>query len=293
MGKTHIAIILDRSGSMAGTAVQTVVGYNEHIEQIKEDSKTQEILVSLVTFNGNVYEHFWDENADKLTRAAAEDYVAQGSTALYDAMGYVIDKYQKTTVEDADTADTAYLLIVITDGEENASKQYKSSIELKNRIESLQKDKNWTFTYMGCSKEGLFKMAQKTGMSLGNMALWDNASAGTTAGGLVECAKKLSTYMKRRRKGEVKAADYHAADCDLDEAIEVPDEIKCCAAAPEQFKFKAASYVNKNSRTYSPDSFSFISQNSQCLGVDCSASGDVKGVFATANKQADLVKYYS
>lgn len=287
MPKTHIAIILDRSGSMAGTAVQTVVGYNEHVEQIKEDSKTQEILVSLITFNGNVYEHFWDENADKLTRAAAEDYVTQGSTALYDAMGYVIDKYQKTTVEDADTA---YLLIVITDGEENASKQYKSSVELKNRIESLQKDKNWTFTYMGCSKEGLFKMAQETGMSLGNMALWDNDSAGTTLGGMVECAKKLSGYMGRRKKGEVKAADYHAADCDFDEALEVPDEIKRClsSSSSASCRFKPASYTNKNSRMYSLKT-NVLSQNPQCLGVEV----DVKGVFATANTQADLAKYYS
>ena len=68
--KTHVAIILDRSGSMSGTRMPTVTGYNEQIEQVQNDSKDQDILVSLVTFNGHVYEHFWNESADKLTKAS-------------------------------------------------------------------------------------------------------------------------------------------------------------------------------------------------------------------------------
>ena len=55
--KTHVAIVLDKSGSMGDTKDATISGYNEHVQQLKKNAQDgQEILVSLVTFNGEVFE---------------------------------------------------------------------------------------------------------------------------------------------------------------------------------------------------------------------------------------------
>ena len=234
--KTHVAIIMDRSGSMAATRNAVVGGYNEQVEQLQADAKEQDIKVSLITFNGHVYEHFWDEDADKLTKSSYEDYQPAGSTALYDALGYVIDKMQKTASEE----DAAYLIITITDGEENASQQYNNSEILKKKIESLQNDKNWTFTFMGCNKESLFHLAEITSVPMGNCALWDNSSAMKSLSGMVESKKSMKGYFQNRNKGEThmnmyysqqvnEMGDFVNLECDVD-AIQDPS-IKLAAQA--------------------------------------------------------------
>ena len=116
--KTHVAIILDRSGSMSSQRNKTVDGYNEQVQQMKENAQDQDITCSLITFNGNVVEHFWKQSADQLEESNYESYVPSGMTALYDALGYVIDKMM---AEDDGDEDTAYLFTVISDGGENSS----------------------------------------------------------------------------------------------------------------------------------------------------------------------------
>lgn len=316
--KTYVSIILDRSGSMSGTRQLTVTGYNEQVEQIQTDAKDQDIFVSLVTFNGNVFEHFWNENADKLVKSSYEDYNPNGSTALYDALGYTIDKLQKTTQEEEGTS---YLIITITDGEENASQQYKDSELLKHKIESLQKDKNWTFTFMGCSKDSMFRLARATGTSVANCAVWNNSNSVGALGGLVENKKKLSKYFSSRRRGEVKTVNYHSADADycadyhdadLDlEAVSgtLRDSIKCCAALPDDAMSLQqnasgcanldALYGNAGASAYPPLSNPYVgSQNATGptfvnSAVAAEVTGGATGVFSTANRQVNLTQYYT
>ena len=94
---THVAILLDKSGSMAKTKEQAIVGFNEQIQQIKENAKDQDIRTYLITFNASVFEHVWGEPAEKLTEASAEDYIPSGGTAMRDAIGYTLQKLLDTT----------------------------------------------------------------------------------------------------------------------------------------------------------------------------------------------------
>lgn len=59
MKKCNVLMVVDKSGSMAGTTNQTIQGYNEYIQQFKEDAKDMDIRVSMISFNGEVFEHFW------------------------------------------------------------------------------------------------------------------------------------------------------------------------------------------------------------------------------------------
>ena len=65
-------------------------------------------------------------------------------TPLYDAMGFSFSKMQKVLES---TNDYNVLVTILTDGEENASKEY-SGIAIKKMIEELSEG-NWTFTYIG------------------------------------------------------------------------------------------------------------------------------------------------
>ncbi len=207
--RTYAAIILDKSGSMAGTQTQTIQGFNEHVQQFKENAKDQDIFVSLVTFNGEVFEHLWNEPADRLAEASTADYRPDGSTALRDAVGYTIDKLSETAQKGDNTS---FLVIIISDGYENSSRHVSAEV-LREKIQERQKRGNWTFTYMGCDESYLKQLSQDTAIPLSNMAAWNNKSAVRTRGGMNESRKKLAQYFTARSAGvRGMSACYHSVD---------------------------------------------------------------------------------
>jgi uncharacterized protein YegL len=197
---THVAIILDRSGSMWRTKTATVRGYNEQVQQIKEDAQDEnhDIFVSLVTFNGSVTEHLWCVPAEQLEEADEEDFIPKGTTALRDAMGHTIQKLLDTT--DSEDKDTAYLICLISDGEELSSKHF-SKDALRELTESVQNSDRWTINYMGCDESYLKKIAQETAVPIDNCAVWANDTAQNTEFAMKEMGGKLGGYFGMRSSG--------------------------------------------------------------------------------------------
>jgi len=211
--KTYVAIILDKSGSMASTKNAAICGFNEQIQQLKEDSKTQEIYCSLVTFNGTVFEHLWNVPADKLSEANADDYRADGSTAMRDAIGYTVQKLLNTT--DHTDLNTAYLIITISDGMSNADMHYNVSA-LRELSESCQATKRWTFTYIGCDETYLREIANQTATPIANMAAWSNHDSKSTKRGMSNAAKRQKKYFEERNLGQVGTMNFA---CEMNESI--------------------------------------------------------------------------
>lgn len=208
--KTIVAIVLDKSGSMRKTKKQAIEGYNEEIQQLKENSKDQDILVCLVTFNSNVDEHLWLEPAEKLVEASEEDYVPNGGTAMYDAMGYTIQKLLDTT--DYEDKNTSYLIRVISDGESMSDSKYGRdnvpSATLVEMIEACQDSKQWTISHMGCSASYLHKVAKATGISPSNMASWNNTHAEGATRGVKMAARKTGEFLQKRHLGVSQSMGY-------------------------------------------------------------------------------------
>jgi hypothetical protein len=202
--KTHVAIVLDRSSSMFDQRKAAVEGYNEHIQQLKIDSKDQDITCSLVTFNGNVIEHLWKVPAAELEEATVESYAPNGSTAFFDAIGYTIDKFM---AEDDGDEDTAYLMIAISDGEENASSHYKSPYPDDRKIireifEGAQSTKRWTFNFLLCSEDDVRRVSAATGVDASNMAIWSNQDNQNTKRAMDANRMKLHQYTQSRKMGQ-------------------------------------------------------------------------------------------
>ncbi len=227
--KTHVVIVLDRSSSMGSIKKQAVDGYNEQISQLKLDAKDSEsgqIDVSLITFHSTVTEHLWCQPVEQAKEAAAEDYITEGMTALHDAIGHGITKMQNTVKDDDDTA---YLFVIISDGQENQSREF-SADQIKSLIESCEKTGRWTFTYMGCDKLELERVSQALGVKLDNMAAWEPSERGTKrAMGITR--GKMATYMDSRKLGAVQCSNFHsevvglAADYTQDDGSDDADPI--------------------------------------------------------------------
>ena len=122
--KTRIfnLIIIDESGSMQSIKTAAIDSVNETIQTIRSAQKKheeQEHYVSLVTFNDDVktiYECVPVKEVEELT---AETYQPKCCTALYDAMGMSLNDLRPKVAES-----DRVLVTVITDGEENSSKEF-------------------------------------------------------------------------------------------------------------------------------------------------------------------------
>lgn len=146
--KVFNLIILDESGSMESCKKQTISGFNEVVQTIKEISiqhPEQEQSITFVTFNGSgIKTHLFNETSDQVREINSNMYVPNSSTPLYDAIGFSISKLKV----EVDKHKGAHVLVtILTDGEENSSHEYNGKT-IKNLIEKL-KIENWTFTYIG------------------------------------------------------------------------------------------------------------------------------------------------
>lgn len=148
--KVFNLIILDESGSMETIAEQAVSGLNETFQTIsaaQKDHQEQKHFISFVTFNGIAIRTIMDRlpvvngMLKKWT-----DYRPDACTPLLDAMGRSLNELKKH-VGDEDVV----LVTIITDGMENASREYSGS-DIKRLVADL-KERGWVFAYIGTNQD--------------------------------------------------------------------------------------------------------------------------------------------
>jgi uncharacterized protein YegL len=173
--KTRIfnLIIIDESGSMQSIKKEAIDSVNETIQTIRSAQKKheeQEHFVSLVTFNDDVKTVHDCVPVSEVTELTSETYQPACCTALYDAMGLSVNALRKK-VADVDKV----LVTVVTDGYENASKEY-SGKAIKALVDEL-KAKGWVFAYIGANQD---VEAVAASISITNTMNFEATCVGTT-----------------------------------------------------------------------------------------------------------------
>lgn len=161
--KTYYQLILDKSGSMQDCVTTTINGFNEQmqmIRSIKSKYPEQEFVVSLTTFNQDVHVDVDQEDPDNIKELFSHDnfmnwikndekiiYNPHGMTALYDAIGMSVKNIQKQANEEISKDEATVVVVIITDGHENASEKF-SYYQIQSMIKELEQSDNWTFSYL-------------------------------------------------------------------------------------------------------------------------------------------------
>lgn len=147
-----IIFVIDESGSMSGMETDVVGGFNRFIEQQKK-AEYGKITVSLYKFN-NVWDRVVsDLPIDEIRPLTSKDYTPGGLTALYDTIGNAIrDMQNRTHFTDPEHQASMVIMVVITDGQENASYEYDAQ-KVKNMIGELEQTQKWQFIYLGTDLE--------------------------------------------------------------------------------------------------------------------------------------------
>lgn len=161
-GLTELVFILDKSGSMGGLEADTIGGYNAMLE--KQKALKDECCITTVLFDNN-YELLHDRIDIKAVSPITEkEYSVGGSTALIDAIGITINKIgnaQKHTAEDFRAEKVMF--VIITDGEENSSREF-SSEKVKKMVEKQKAKYGWEFIFLGANIDAV-KTAGRYGIT--------------------------------------------------------------------------------------------------------------------------------
>ncbi len=107
-----------------------------------------------------------------------KEYYVRGSTALLDAIGKTIAKEKaiQDTLSKGEKA-TKVLFIIITDGLENASKEYNSAT-VKRLIETQKEKYGWEFLFLGANIDAI-ETANTIGISAEKAVNYNSDSMGT------------------------------------------------------------------------------------------------------------------
>lgn len=186
----HNLIILDESGSMQSIYRPALSGVNETLQTIRNaqtEHAEQKHSVSLVAFDSGHYNRIYNNTpAEKAVDITKDQYRPDGCTPLYDAMGRSINELRPHV-----NVGDVVLVTVITDGYENASREYNGKA-IKSLVEEM-KNQGWVFTYIGANQD---VEAVAASISIDNHLAFDADGESTGAMFARECRSRKKFFGK-------------------------------------------------------------------------------------------------
>ena len=143
----NLVFVIDKSGSMWTSRQDVIGGFEKTIEEQKAN-KDGKVTVSLYTFNENVREEYLGIDINDIDKF---HYSPDGMTAMNDGIGTAIDNvgkwlYKRDIKNEEMPGKT--LVVVMTDGMENASREYTLK-QVQDKIKEQSEKYSWEFIYMG------------------------------------------------------------------------------------------------------------------------------------------------
>jgi hypothetical protein len=194
--------IIDQSGSMAGMENETIQGFNDQLEtlqSIQQKYPEQKLLCSLTFFNAEIIDRITLGSVEDLKMLLPEDYKPMGSTALLDAVGKSIFNIQCSYANELENGGISVVMVIITDGHENASRLYTSH-EIGQKIEVLKESGLWTFTFIGADFDAIetaskLKFDRRDVLNIQKSEMADFASS---------LKERIKNYAESKEDGEIK-----------------------------------------------------------------------------------------
>jgi hypothetical protein len=206
----HVAIVLDRSGSMESCRDQTISGFNEYGQDIRTTAHKAglDARLTLAVFNGEVRMPLFQAPLGLLYPMSRKHYVPNGSTAMLDAVGQTIDRLER---EGAAIDQASVLVCVMSDGQENSSTDYTYDL-IAERITRLTETGQWTFTYLG-SNQDLAVVSEHLNIPMANTSSYASSREGT-ADAWKRQSRATSRRMEGVRTGKSASQEFYAEEPD-------------------------------------------------------------------------------
>lgn len=195
---THIAVILDRTGSMESIREDTIGGFNAFVNQQKvEPGKA---TLTLVQFDSQdpyeIVHKFKPVGAvPALTR---ETFVPRASTPLLDAIGRGINDLEKSLAEiQEEEKPSRVVMVIITDGQENASCEFRKD-QIAKMIKEKQEHSAWQFVFLSADLAAIGD-ALASGIHADSTIRFSRSTQGTAAA-WASTSARVADYRADRRQ---------------------------------------------------------------------------------------------
>ena len=195
---THITVILDRTGSMESIRDDTIGGFNTFLKKQKAESgKATLTLVQFDTQDPYEVVHRF-KPIQKVPELNRETYVPRASTPLLDALGRGINDLETSVIElKEEERPSKVVVVVVTDGRENSSREFS-----KDRIEKMIKEKtdkdSWQFVFLSADLAAIGD-AMGVGIHADAVLLFEKSGKGS-AGAWASLSERTSDYRSSRKK---------------------------------------------------------------------------------------------
>lgn len=215
----HVVMILDKSGSMARFGDEPRQNFNQQLRTLREEKGDQKTLLTYIEFGSTVDMPIYNRDIDIIDELDLYQ-ASQPSTRLNDAIARGITAIRENVEKKNHTA----LVIIITDGHENDSKEFggpEGTEQVRKMIKDMEKTGDWTFTFMGTDNINVESMTGTLGFAAGNIAKYDadvgmsrTADFGETQTRSFSVADKMSggisEYYNARRQGQTSVKNLYS-----------------------------------------------------------------------------------
>jgi len=204
-GTDEIICIVDRSGSMASMQVEAQGGLNAFVEEQCKVGKANLTIIEFDSYVDVVCERV------NINEAAPYELKPRGMTALLDAIGMVISDNEKYTTKDGKT-----IVVVMTDGMENSSKEWTRK-QINELIEARKED-GWEFMFLAAGQNAI-KVGTSYGFDANSTVTFSNTGYGATQAN--EVASVYTTSLRTMSKSAALGAKSNYISANADALSEV------------------------------------------------------------------------
>lgn len=194
---TEIVVVMDKSGSMGVRQNDAIGGFNSFLEDQKKEPG--EANMTLVLFDTTYNIPISGKPIKDVQPLTHETYRPGGNTALNDALARAIIETGKRLddMPEADRPDKV-ICVVITDGEENSSKEHTKA-QVQEMVKHQEEKYDWAFMYLGTGVDA-FNEAMQLGIQKNMAANFAGGSIGTRSAyvGTSEAVKGYRSGGKKR-----------------------------------------------------------------------------------------------
>lgn len=210
---TYVGLVRDHSASMDGLQKGAAADYNLTIAGIRQSvlDEGHPAIISVVECGvGPMGRYRLVEEgvpAGKIQNITS--YSTSGSaTPLWDSVGAAIQACRDAAKRngDLDREDTAFLIMVITDGEENRSTQWTAA-SLSAEIRRLQATDRWTFAFR--VPRGSKRVLTGLGIPEGNVIEWEQSEKALSQS-TQATVSGVQSYFKGRASGARSSSSFYA-----------------------------------------------------------------------------------
>lgn len=184
--RTRVYVVQDKSGSMGNRREATVSGFNEYVDELRKDTEGK-VLLSVIQFDTVIETLYTAMPLADVPIMTMEDFVPRGMTALYDGVGRAITDASRE-VKSGDKV----LVVIMTDGGENSSREYSHTTILA-QIGDMRA-KGWEFVFLGAGEEA-WNAGRKLGIAdshVINYGVMDSADHSAVYGALANTTRSVT-----------------------------------------------------------------------------------------------------